>query len=402
MRPPLPLLLGACLAPLASAQTVEHYWDFSSVNDSVGGVPTVPVGLPDLSVHPTYGEAYPGAGASLNSVLSGTDWLEAQVLSGPTLAMDWGTDSYSVSYWSYDDFAGDGDMRGPRVFDALDGTNVGFQLGTNQNNDWNFRNDDDLGAVCIFNQVSPFQLPQNQWFHITAVVDRSVPEVRAYLNGVLQATVPLVDNSTQQPFAGNIIPGQDLQIGIINNGGGPAGAQSCGLDDLAFYRGALTASDAMALASGAVTPSSFQTIGSRYCAPAAQNSTGLPAEMSVSGSPVRADNDVTLVASQLPPNSFGFFLTSETQGFVAMPGGSQGNLCLSGNIGRFVGNGQIQNSGAAGSFSLAINLGNHPTPFGPTNVVAGETWNYQGWYRDPAGPCATGHNLSNAMSVTFY
>ena len=40
-------------------------------------------------------------------------------------------------------------------------------------------NDDDLGAVCIFNQVSPFQLPQDQWFHITAVVDRSVPESRS-------------------------------------------------------------------------------------------------------------------------------------------------------------------------------------------------------------------------------
>ncbi len=36
---------------------------------------------------------------------------------------------------------------------------------------------------------------------------------------------------------------------------------------------------------------------------------------------------------------------STVGGFVASPNGSQGNLCLAGSIGRYVGAGQIQNSG---------------------------------------------------------
>ena len=98
------------------------------------------------------------------------------------------------------------------------------------------------------------------------------------------------------------------------------------------------------------------TIGTSYCGPGVVNSSGASGVITATGATAVAANDVTLVASSLPANSFGFFLTSQTQSFIANPGGSQGNLCLGGNLGRYVGPGQIKNSGAAGSFSLALDL----------------------------------------------
>lgn len=34
-------------------------------------------------------------------------------------------------------------------------------------------------------------------------------------------------------------------------------------------------------------------------------------------------------------------------------------------------------------------------------IVAGSTWRFQGWYRDPGGPCGSGFNLTNALSIQF-
>ena len=103
--------------------------------------------------------------------------------------------------------------------------------------------------------------------------------------------------------------------------------------------------------------------GANYCT-ANVNSTGVGAAMSASGTNSCSANDLVLEASDLPVNSFGFFLTSQTQGFVANPGGSQGNLCLGGAIGRYVGTGQIQNSGSTGSIALAIDNTQVPQPTG--------------------------------------
>lgn len=53
------------MATVARAQTCTHYWDFSSMDDSVGGLVGTAVGTPDLSLHATYGEAYPGSRMSV-------------------------------------------------------------------------------------------------------------------------------------------------------------------------------------------------------------------------------------------------------------------------------------------------------------------------------------------------
>ena len=131
----------------------------------------------------------------------------------------------------------------------------------------------------------------------------------------------------------------------------------------------------------------------RYCTPAVPNSTGFPGSIDATGSDAIAHNDVTLTASTLPLNQFGFFLVSQDQGFVANPGGSAGNLCLGNNIGRMVD--QIGNSGASGSFSATIDLTVLPmNP--PQEVLTGETWHFQTWYRDGGTS-----NFTDGISILF-
>jgi hypothetical protein len=150
---------------------------------------------------------------------------------------------------------------------------------------------------------------------------------------------------------------------------------------------------------GRLCYSGGQGPGVSYCGPAVTNSTGASAQMVTGGSASRLANNLVLGASNLPSGSFAFFLTSTTQGFVVGPGGSQGNLCLAGSIGRYVGPGQVQQAGAAGTIQLAIDLGQVPTPQGPTSASVGQTWNFQTWYRD-ANPTVTS-NFSDGRAVTI-
>jgi hypothetical protein len=142
------------------------------------------------------------------------------------------------------------------------------------------------------------------------------------------------------------------------------------------------------------------SIGTSYCSPAVANSTGSAGHLGATGSVVASANNLTLEASSLPLSSFGFFLTSTTQGFTANPGGSQGNLCLGGAIGRYVGPGQIKNSGTTGEFSLVLDLTQTPTPTGFIPVLAGQTRNFQTWHRDSISGVATS-NFTNGLSIQF-
>ncbi|MEM9374098.1 MAG: hypothetical protein AAGA55_10690, partial [Planctomycetota bacterium] len=141
------------------------------------------------------------------------------------------------------------------------------------------------------------------------------------------------------------------------------------------------------------------SIGSNYCTPT-PNSLGVPAQMSAAGSAVVADNDVTISCGPMQNNAFGFFLTSRTQGLVMNPGGSDGDLCLGGLIGRYVGPGQVQNSGQTGVISLAIDLMNHPTPMGLVAVQPGETWHFTAWYRDIGG-APPSSNFGDGYTIVF-
>ena len=84
---------------------------------------------------------------------------------------------------------------------------------------------------------------------------------------------------------------------------------------------------------------------------------------------------------------------------MANPGGSEGNLCLSGTVGRF--QQQIQNSGATGSITILTDLTALPQPTGAVAVVPGDTWNFQAWFRDTSMAGTPTSNLSNGLEVVF-
>lgn len=140
------------------------------------------------------------------------------------------------------------------------------------------------------------------------------------------------------------------------------------------------------------------SIGAVGC-PGEANSTGASGRLYVEGSPVVTGNDVTLRAEGLPPGAFALFVVSDTAGFVTAPGGSEGNLCLGGDIGRFTGPGQVRPASADGAVDLPIDLSAVPTPTGYLPVVQFQTWFFQAWYRDATPLPAS--NFTASTVVTF-
>ena len=107
--------------------------------------------------------------------------------------------------------------------------------------------------------------------------------------------------------------------------------------------------------------------------------------------------DLTVTVNSLPMNSMGYAVTSTETNFVMNPGGSMGNLCVGGSIGRFVGG--IFDSGMTGSIAANVDWTDVPQPTGNVMAMAGETWNFQTWFRDAVMGSATS-NFSDGLSVT--
>ncbi|MEM9381107.1 MAG: hypothetical protein AAGB93_14240 [Planctomycetota bacterium] len=104
----------------------------------------------------------------------------------------------------------------------------------------------------------------------------------------------------------------------------------------------------------------------------------------------------TLGAFALPQNAAGFFLASQTTGFIPMPGGSQGTLCLSGSIGRF----GLYSSGGLGQGFVFVDPQAIPSPTGTVAAIIGDRWSFQSWHRDSIGGVATS-NFTNGVTVVF-
>ncbi|MEM1447538.1 MAG: LamG domain-containing protein [Planctomycetota bacterium] len=218
--------------------------------------------------------------------------------------------------------------------------------------------------------------------------DGRVDEVRLWDHA--RDDVSIAAEATCAPAAGT--PGL---VGRWSFDGGSLADESGHGNDATAVGGGVSTVDPLLTRTASCAP-----VGTRYCSPGVPNSTGAAGMLSVFGSTAPADDALVLVASSLPSSSFGFFLTSQTQGFVANPAGSQGNLCLGGSIGRYVGNGQIRSTGRGGSFVLRPSLSTTPTPNGLVQVVAGESWSFQAWHRDAVGGQATS-NFTDGVRVDY-
>ncbi len=135
------------------------------------------------------------------------------------------------------------------------------------------------------------------------------------------------------------------------------------------------------------------------------NSTGLGALLSASGSTSVTADDLVLIASQLPDSQFGILFMGPGQ-TSPLPFGD-GLLCITPTSGQQLQEGlwrfPVTSSGSAGTITLGPGVvGYSSSNFGASGqILSGHTWNFQGWFRDPQGPCGGSFSLSNGMKVTF-
>ena len=150
------------------------------------------------------------------------------------------------------------------------------------------------------------------------------------------------------------------------------------------------------------------------------HSGGFPAQLAAFGSKVASENDLGLRVTGLPTTGttaylFNSFLASgQSLSTVSSPsiGGTVagGDVCIAGGtFGRHVFGSDVF-MGTGGAFEITADLTALPSPRDgvsypspghySTAVLAGETWYWQCWFRDPTS--GAGHsNFTEAISVTF-
>ena len=133
--------------------------------------------------------------------------------------------------------------------------------------------------------------------------------------------------------------------------------------------------------------------------PPVPNSAGELGRLVATGTVRPEENRLTLLASGLPPASFGLALASRSAAPPSPVTGSQGEICLGAPIGRFLGPGQVQPSSPDGRIELPLDLTALPTSTTFVAALPGTTWHFQLWYRD-ANPQTTS-NFTSALAVTF-
>ena len=118
--------------------------------------------------------------------------------------------------------------------------------------------------------------------------------------------------------------------------------------------------------------------------------------LGASGSASVGADDLVLQATRLPVGQFGMVFMGDLAIAPLVLG--DGLRCVGGQLFRF----PPHPTGSGGTFDEGPGIVAHSATFGAGGaIVAGSTWHFQAWVRDPAGPCGQGSNLTDALSVTF-
>ena len=127
-----------------------------------------------------------------------------------------------------------------------------------------------------------------------------------------------------------------------------------------------------------------------YC-PLIPNSAGSGAAIGWSGSSSVAADDLVLEVTGVPASTVGLFFYGPDQVQVALGNGLR---CVGGDLRRL----PVVGASPAGTVSYPVELSSTSLPTGA--IAAGETWNFQFWFRDvQAFPYR--FNLSNGLRVPF-
>ena len=131
-----------------------------------------------------------------------------------------------------------------------------------------------------------------------------------------------------------------------------------------------------------------------------ENSTGLGARLDAVGETSVAADDLTLTATQLPPNTAVLFLMADALRRAPF---MDGLLCIGGPQSKIFRIPPILNSGADGTASLSgglVALSNTQLVPVAGGIQPGDTWYFQTYFRD-MGSCGNGANTSNVVGVVF-
>jgi len=120
------------------------------------------------------------------------------------------------------------------------------------------------------------------------------------------------------------------------------------------------------------------------------NSTGVGAILVAQGCFSVSNDDVVLSVEQLPHNQFGIVFASYSSS-SGQPTFGDGVLCMDAPYLRF----PVHSSGPLGVFSEGPGIAQF------AGIQPGDQILFQGWFRDPAGPCGSGFNLSSAILTTW-
>ena len=133
-----------------------------------------------------------------------------------------------------------------------------------------------------------------------------------------------------------------------------------------------------------------------YCS-SALNGAGTEARIDYAGSLSVATGDFTLVTTGATALQPGLFLYGEGQTQLPFGGGF---LCVDGGVpnGR-VFRLDVITTDAAGIATYTVEFASPPSLAG--TILGGSEWNFQFWYRDPAGPTGSSFNLSDGLAVRF-
>ena len=134
--------------------------------------------------------------------------------------------------------------------------------------------------------------------------------------------------------------------------------------------------------------------GVNYCS-STPNSSGFAAVVDSFGGTSIAANDLCLIARNLPADQFGIFYYGPEA--LDQPFGN-GRRCVGAGGGVGITRFPVQSTGAGGTLTQVVDYTNPPGNDG--QILAGSTWRFQAWFRDPAAGGAF-FDLSDGYSITF-